>query len=134
MPRRRIADGIWVRDPFDPKSGDYVADQLAVSQVLDWLERERYEFPARRSPDQWTEVSQRKENRTVHAVYQSRSNDGCVEVTYKQYDSGDEDNFEGRPLSPEQAYAIALEQDELRRADGELIYNERHPLPASKAP
>lgn len=129
MPLRRVGDD-YVRDPYPADGGAYRASDFSAQQVLEWFTRERHENPGRRSPDNWTEVSRRTEGGRVHVVYQHLQYDSAVEVTFITSPSGLESDEEAHPLPPEQAYAIALEQDEFYRARGHRIYNERHPRPA----
>lgn len=128
MPLRRMGDD-YVRDPVPPDGGSYRATDVDAGQVLEWFTRERWENPGRSSPDQWTEVSRRDEGGRVRVIFQHRLDDAAVEVTFTVSPDGHEDDHEAHPLPPEQAYAIALEQDDLYRAYGQRIYNERHPRP-----
>jgi hypothetical protein len=127
MPLRRVGN-VNVREPFRPGSGDCVAHPDGVRTVLDWYEGDRAEYPNRDAPDLWMEVSKEESGRTGKIILRQRTTDAAVEVTYT-ISGGTQLDFHARGLPPEEAYRLALEDDELQIAHGQRLYNERHPMP-----
>jgi hypothetical protein len=123
-----VADGVYVRDPFDPTKEGYFLGQQGADEIYEWVTRGRWENQGRPSPDQWTVVKERREGTHAWDIYQHRFTDACVEVAYTLIE-GSEFDHEAHSLPAEQAYAIALDVDDDRRARGQVIYNERHPGP-----
>jgi hypothetical protein len=127
VPLRHIGKD-YIRDPFKAGSGDYVTHPDSVRKVLEWYERERAEYPSRSTPDMWDEISREEKDGTVKLVLQRLFTDAAIEVTYR-VSRGTELDFQARALPPEEAYGLALEQDERAIANGDRIFNERHPMP-----
>ena len=114
-----------------PGPGDYAAHPQFVEDVRAWyFGYLPDELAGRDLPDGYYAPWRRPERdgRVVWAL-QSKTDEGVVEVSWRLV-NGVKEDVEVRPLSPEEAYQLALDADDQSRQRGIKVYNERHPREA----
>jgi hypothetical protein len=117
-----------VRDPLPAAAErDYLAHRDATMQVLDFYTYAQ-DDQSRAAPDNWMQVTREVKDGRGHILLRSRENEASVEVTYRVV-NGTELDWEAKAVAREQAYQLALDEDDRQIAEGVEIYNERHPRP-----
>ena len=125
---KTVAKGVYERPAF--AAADYTVSAAWLDEVKAWYGQRSPELEDRLLPDGYHAVVEEVERGGRHvAVLQSKTNEACIEVSWRD-DGGTQADVEVRPLPPEEAYERALDDDERWRARGTQVYNERHPRPA----
>lgn len=131
MPLRYIGPpNVLERDAPAPGSKSYVATPALIANAVAFYEDEQFgvERPAQRAPDNWAIVKESTDGDRTVLLLVWRSSDAAVEVSYVMKD-GLPTDVKARPFTPEEAYRLALDDDDEALARGHTIYNERHPKP-----
>ncbi len=132
MSLRRFPDGSSERVPLSEDRAGYTATDVDVAKIREYYDGwEYFERRGQIVPDGWQSVrGNNVADRRVVAM-SPLDNDHVVEVSYTWDVERLPTDHRVRALSPEEAYQLLLDIDEEFRKRGSIIYDERHPRPAT---
>ncbi len=130
MPLRYFGPKESIRDPLAGDEATYTANPALIADAAAFYEDEQFgvERPAQRAPDGWHIMTESKDRDRTVLLLKWNLSEANVEVSYVMKD-GLPTAVKARPIPPEESYAMALDRDDLARAQGYVTYNERHPKP-----
>jgi hypothetical protein len=125
MPVRIEKPKIRVRDVWKPRQvGEYATPTEALEQVKEWYWRDDEKRGT--EPPSYEVIERRTAGQEQVLTLQHLRDEFCVQVRFHGSEDSPRD-IETRPVSPEEAYRIALDRDERFVAHGWTLVNERHP-------
>ena len=119
-----------VRVVWTPRQvGEYATSRDALEEIKEWYWRD--DERRSREPPGYEVVERRTSGQQQVLTLQHLRDEFCVEIRFQGSEESPQ-NLEAYPVSPADAYRIALDRDERFVARGWTLVNERHPREGQK--